>query len=41
MVRLQREPLAVIDNWRRKQLDQPSRPEAIRRLVEQGLKGKR
>jgi hypothetical protein len=40
MVRLQREPLAVIDTWRRKQPDQPSRPEAIRRLVERGLKGK-
>ncbi len=30
--------LAMIDDWRRKQPDIPSRAEAIRRLVEKGLK---
>jgi metal-responsive CopG/Arc/MetJ family transcriptional regulator len=29
-----------IDEWRRRQPDLPSRSEAIRRLVEAGLKGK-
>ena len=29
--------LKRIDAWRGKQADQPERPEAIRRLVEQGL----
>jgi hypothetical protein len=33
--------LKIIDEWRRKQLDLPSRAEAIRRLVEQALSGKR
>ena len=32
--------LRAIDAWRRKQHDLPSRAEAIRRLVELGLKGK-
>jgi hypothetical protein len=32
--------VAAIDEWRRKQPDLPSRSEAIRRLVELGLKGK-
>jgi hypothetical protein len=42
LVRLQVEPLAAIDDWRRLQQDLPSRSEAIRRLVEIGLKrGKR
>ena len=31
----------AIDMWREKQKDLPSRPEAIRRLVEIGLKAKR
>jgi hypothetical protein len=31
---------ARIDDWRRKQTDLPSRAEAIRRLVEVGLKAK-
>jgi hypothetical protein len=31
--------LRSIDRWRRKQKDQPSRAEAIRRLVEQALGG--
>jgi hypothetical protein len=30
---------AMIDEWRRKQPELPSRAEAIRRLVEQALKG--
>jgi hypothetical protein len=33
--------LEAIDKWRRKQDDLPGRPEAIRRLVELGLKAKR
>jgi len=33
--------VAAIDEWRRKQDDLPSRSEAIRRLVELGLKAKR
>jgi hypothetical protein len=33
--------LAEIDDWRRKQPNLPSRTEAIRRLVEIGLKVKR
>ena len=32
--------VAAIDAWRRKQEDLPSRSEAIRRLVELGLKAK-
>ena len=32
--------VAAIDAWRRKQDDLPSRSEAIRRLVEWGLKAK-
>ena len=32
--------LKVLDNWRREQADLPGRPEAIRRLVERGLKAK-
>lgn len=31
--------LAAIDEWREKQDDKPSRNQAIRRLVEVGLKG--
>ena len=33
--------VAAIDEWRRKQDDLPSRSEAIRRLVELGLKAKK
>jgi hypothetical protein len=36
-VRIQPQPLALIDAWRRKQSDLPSRAEAIRRLVEYAL----
>ena len=38
MVRLLPEPLAVLDDWAAQQPDKPSRPEAIRRLIELGLK---
>jgi hypothetical protein len=40
-VRVDAEFLKLIDDWRRKQDDVPSRPEAIRRLVELALKGKK
>jgi hypothetical protein len=33
-------PLADVDRWIEKQKEPPSRPEAIRRLVELGLKAK-
>jgi len=33
--------LKEIDDWRRQQADIPDRPQAIRRLVELGLKAKR
>ena len=36
-MRWQEETLGKIDDWRRDQRDLPSRPEAIRRLVEIGL----
>ena len=39
-VRLAVTSLQVIDDWRRKQDDLPGRPEAIRRLVDLGLKAK-
>jgi hypothetical protein len=38
-VRLQPDPLALLDAWIAKQEDVPSRPEAIRRLVEAALAG--
>lgn len=37
-VRLQPEALVGLDRWIAGQNDQPSRPEAIRRLIELGLK---
>jgi metal-responsive CopG/Arc/MetJ family transcriptional regulator len=40
-IRLSGELRAAIDNWRRKQADIPARSEAIRRLVQIGLKSKR
>lgn len=40
-VRMATDALQALDNWRRKQEDLPGRPEAIRRLVEIGLKAKR
>jgi hypothetical protein len=38
VVRMQPTPLAALDAWATKQKPKPSRPEAIRRLVELGLK---
>lgn len=37
MVRLNPEQLAAVDAWAVKQDDEPSRPEAIRRLVAKAL----
>lgn len=37
MVRLQPDQLAALDAWRAAQDDQPSRPEAIRRLLDRAL----
>ena len=37
-VRLQSVALTQLDRWIAEQADQPSRPEAIRRLIERGLK---
>jgi hypothetical protein len=37
-VRLERPSIVALDDWRREQPDLPSRPEAIRRLIEAGLK---
>jgi hypothetical protein len=39
-VMMSSEEVAAIDDWRRKNPDLPSRSEAIRRLVELGLKSK-
>jgi hypothetical protein len=39
MVRLDDERVAAVEEWADAQGDKPSRPEAIRRLVELGLKG--
>lgn len=36
-VRFERPMLDAIDDFRRRQADLPSRPEAVRRLVEKGL----
>ena len=36
-VRLPPPEMAALDNWRRQQPDMPTRPEAIRRLIEIGL----
>jgi len=41
MVRVQPEMAKLLDDWRRKQEDLPGRPEAIRRLIEIGLKAKK
>jgi hypothetical protein len=37
LVRIQDQPLAAIDDWRRQQQDMPSRAEAIRRLLAKAL----
>ena len=39
-MRLEPETIHEIDEWRRRQADLPSRAEAIRRLVDLGLKAK-
>ena len=39
-VMMSSEEVSMIDEWRRKQADLPSRSEAIRRLVDLGLKAK-
>ena len=39
-VRVQPDMAKQLDDWRRKQEDMPNRPEAIRRLVELGLRTK-
>jgi hypothetical protein len=39
-VRVQPDMAKRLDDWRREQEDLPGRPEAIRRLVELGLKAK-
>jgi hypothetical protein len=39
-VRVQPDMAKQLDDWRRQQDDLPGRPEAIRRLVELGLKAK-
>jgi hypothetical protein len=36
-VRLQPEQLAAVDTWREAQDGVPSRPEAVRRLIDKGL----
>jgi hypothetical protein len=36
-VRIERPQLGQLDDWRRVQPDLPTRPEAIRRLIEMGL----
>jgi hypothetical protein len=40
VVRMQPAPLAALDLWVDQQSDQPTRAEAIRRLVELGLRAK-
>jgi metal-responsive CopG/Arc/MetJ family transcriptional regulator len=39
-VRVDEDLIKRLDDWRKKQDDLPSRPEAIRRLIELGLKVK-
>jgi hypothetical protein len=38
-MRVSEQFLRMVDDWRRTQVDLPSRAEAIRRLVEMGVKG--
>ncbi|HZR88393.1 MAG TPA: hypothetical protein VFB02_16415 [Bradyrhizobium sp.] len=40
LVRFEADQFKALDTWIAKQVDPPSRPEAIRRLVELGLKAK-
>ena len=39
-MRLELEMIELIDDWRRRQSDLPTRAEAMRRLVERGLSAK-
>lgn len=39
-VRVQPDMAKLIDDWRRQEEDLPGRPEAIRRLIEIGLRAK-
>jgi hypothetical protein len=39
-MRIEAEMLAKIDEWRRRQEDLPSRAEAVRRLIELGMKAR-
>jgi hypothetical protein len=41
VIRIQPDMAKELDDWRRKQDDLPSRPEAVRRLIALGLKGKK
>jgi hypothetical protein len=41
LVRVQPDMAKQLDDWRRKQEDLPGRPEAIRRLLDLGLKVKK
>ena len=41
LVRMHDDQLEALDAWRGRQADKPSRPEAIRRLVEIGLQSGR
>jgi hypothetical protein len=41
VVRLQPDPLSALDRWASNQDDKPTRAEAIRRLVEIGLRAKK
>jgi hypothetical protein len=38
--RIQPELLKLLDDWRREQADVPTRPEALRRLAEEALRGR-
>jgi hypothetical protein len=40
-VRFDDDVIEAIDHWRRKEKETPTRPEAIRRLVDLGLKAKK
>lgn len=40
-VRIQPDMAKALDDWRRKQIDLPGRPEAIRRLLEQALRARK
>jgi hypothetical protein len=39
-VRLQSEALTMLDYWRKSEPDKPSRPEALRRLMEFGIRSR-